>query len=318
MPTYCLTDNETTVTAGRVASIPVRHPQMVAMGRHYGLTVATCVPYDPESKGGSEATVRIAKADLVPADANLLEDYESFSELLEACERVMAETNSTVQRLSGQAPAARLREELAHLHLVRPDPFTAALGESRTVYEDRTIRLGNVPYSTPPGNEGKEVWSAAPARTCCSPARVRTEVTEIRRHQLSVPGRPQILDEDYPDHPRGRSILDPKPRPRTEEGRSFLELGPGAEQWLKLAAAEGVARIPSKMREAVLLAGLLGADLVERALAAAAQSRRFGEKDVASIAARLRFAGPAKAPPRVADDRFSNQPGTAAWEGFGE
>ncbi|MFD1276094.1 hypothetical protein ACFQ51_43810 [Streptomyces kaempferi] len=29
------------------------------------------MPYDPESKGGAEATVRIAKADLVPTSANL-------------------------------------------------------------------------------------------------------------------------------------------------------------------------------------------------------------------------------------------------------
>ncbi|MFD9722290.1 hypothetical protein [Streptomyces sp. NPDC059072] len=31
----------------------------------------TCLPADPETKGGSEATVRIAKADLVPRDVNL-------------------------------------------------------------------------------------------------------------------------------------------------------------------------------------------------------------------------------------------------------
>jgi hypothetical protein len=38
---------------------------------HYGVMIATCVPADPQSKGGSEATVRIAKADLVPTDYNL-------------------------------------------------------------------------------------------------------------------------------------------------------------------------------------------------------------------------------------------------------
>ena len=63
-PTYWLTDNERTVTIDHVAGVPVRHPEMVAVGGHYGITVATCVPADPESKGGSEATVRVAKADL--------------------------------------------------------------------------------------------------------------------------------------------------------------------------------------------------------------------------------------------------------------
>ena len=74
-PTYLLTDNEKTVTVEHVAGIPVRNPGAVAFGRHYGLTVATCVPADPASKGGSESTVRIAKADLVPTEANLLPDY---------------------------------------------------------------------------------------------------------------------------------------------------------------------------------------------------------------------------------------------------
>jgi transposase len=71
-PTYWLTDNEKTVTIDHVAGVAVRNPTIVAAGHHYGVTIATCVPFDPESKGGVEATVRVAKADLVPTDANLL------------------------------------------------------------------------------------------------------------------------------------------------------------------------------------------------------------------------------------------------------
>jgi transposase len=48
-PTYLLTDNAKTVTVDH----PVRHPEMVALGRHYGCKVETCVPFDPESKAGS-------------------------------------------------------------------------------------------------------------------------------------------------------------------------------------------------------------------------------------------------------------------------
>ena len=66
VPTYGLTDNERTVTTDRVANVPVRHPEIVAAGRHYGIQIMTCIPYDPESKGGSESTVKIAKADLAP------------------------------------------------------------------------------------------------------------------------------------------------------------------------------------------------------------------------------------------------------------
>ncbi len=38
VPTYALTDNERTVSTDIVARIPVRHPELVKMGRHYLLT----------------------------------------------------------------------------------------------------------------------------------------------------------------------------------------------------------------------------------------------------------------------------------------
>ncbi|MFW3386675.1 UNVERIFIED_CONTAM: hypothetical protein RF648_11765 [Kocuria sp. CPCC 205274] len=60
VPTYVLTDNPRTVTVDHVAGGPARHPQIVAIGRHYGTQVHTCMTYDPESKGRSESTVRIA------------------------------------------------------------------------------------------------------------------------------------------------------------------------------------------------------------------------------------------------------------------
>ena len=40
-PAYLLTDNPKTVTMDHVAGIPVRHPEMVALGRHYGCKVET-------------------------------------------------------------------------------------------------------------------------------------------------------------------------------------------------------------------------------------------------------------------------------------
>ncbi len=82
-PTYLLTDNEKTVSVDHVCGIAVRNPQIVSVARHYGVSIQTCVPADP-SKGGSEATVKIAKAD-VPADHNLRLEYSSFAELEAAC-----------------------------------------------------------------------------------------------------------------------------------------------------------------------------------------------------------------------------------------
>jgi transposase len=88
-PTYALTDNEKTVTVEHVCGIAVRHPTIVEVSRHYGLTIATCEPADPQSKGGSEATVRVAKADLVPTAHNLRDEYEDFAALERACEEFM-------------------------------------------------------------------------------------------------------------------------------------------------------------------------------------------------------------------------------------
>lgn len=115
VPTYLLSDNERTVTTDRVAGIPVRHPTMVAFGRHYGCQVASCEPYDPESKGGVEATVKVAKADLVPTTANLRERYASFAELREACESFGTHINARPHRETGQPPVDRLAEERSRL-----------------------------------------------------------------------------------------------------------------------------------------------------------------------------------------------------------
>lgn len=40
-----------------------------------------CVPADPARKDRSENAVKIAKADLVPTEANLLPDYAGLAEL---------------------------------------------------------------------------------------------------------------------------------------------------------------------------------------------------------------------------------------------
>src|SRR4051794_4385237 len=111
VPAFALTDNEKTVTVEHVAGVPVRHPLVVAAGRHYGLTIHTCVPADPESKGGSEATVRIAKADLVPTNANLRSGYNSLTDLVEACEAFCAKVNGRVHRETAKIPAEALLVE---------------------------------------------------------------------------------------------------------------------------------------------------------------------------------------------------------------
>src|SRR5262249_2957880 len=115
-PTYLLTDNPRTVTMGHVAGIGVRRPERGAWGRNYGCKVETCVPFDPESKGGVEATVKIAKADLVPSEANLLPAYGSFAELEEARRQFCDRVNGRVHREAAAAPADRLAPQRGGLH----------------------------------------------------------------------------------------------------------------------------------------------------------------------------------------------------------
>jgi hypothetical protein len=315
-PTYLLTDNAKTVTVDHVAGIPVRHPEMVALGRHYGCRVETCVPFDPESKGGVEATVKIAKADLVPSEANLLPAYGSFAELEEACRQFCGRVNGRVHRETAAVPEARLAAEREHLHPLPAGPYALALGEERLVGDDQTVRFGSVRYSTPPGHTGTRVWCRVAGEELVITARTGRGAAEVARHRLSVPGSPRILDEHYPDHPGGNGPRQPRPHPRTEAEAAFLAIGDGARRWLAEAAASGAARIRSKMARAVELAAVVGADRVDAALGLAAITGRFADRDLASIIDHL---AAERAPGEVvtASEAHSAQPGTGAWGRLG-
>lgn len=316
-PTYLLSDNAKTVTVEHVAGIPVRHPEMVAVGRHYGCKVETCAAYDPESKGGVEATVKLAKADLVPTSANLLDDYPSFTELVWACERFCEQVNAREHRETRQAPVVRLAVERAHLHVLPATPHTLALGEDRLVKKDQTLSWGGVRYSTPPGWRGQQVWCRVVAEELVIVGRGPHGLEEVCRHRLATPGNPSILDEHYPDHPGGRHVHAPKPKPRTPQEVAFLQLGEGAHRWLIEAGAAGAARVRTKMAQAVELARALGADRVDQALGLAAIAGRFADGDLTSILDHLAATGQ---PDElvIANEAHSVQPGTGSWGRLGQ
>ena len=93
----------------------------------------------------------------------------------------------------------------------------------------------------------------------------------------------------------------------------FLALGEGARLWLIEAASAGTSRVKIKMAEATQLARLHGVDRVDWALGHAASYGRFADGDLTSILAAN--------PPgqrRQAGEGHSLQPGTNAWEGFGQ
>jgi hypothetical protein len=314
-PTYALTDNEKTVSVDHVCGIAVRNPLIVEVGRHYGLTIATCVPADPQSKGGSEATVRVAKADLVPTDHNLRDEYEDFAGLERACEELMAEVNTRPHRSTLQPPVVRLAEEHERLHRLPRLPHTVCFGETRKVNWQSLISVGGALYSVPHELIDERVWARTDGSELIvvhvdGPAGPR----EVARHRLTTPGRPAICDEHYPPRPAG--ALERRPRARSAEEQAFLAIGKGAEAWLIKAAAQGAQRVRRKMAEAVDLAKLHGAAEVERALNTCADAGRFADGDLAAILAHQQSSGELILFPARSEDR-SLQRSTRSWEGFG-
>lgn len=313
-PTYALTDNEKTVSVDHVCGIAVRNPQIVSVGRHYGLTVTTCVPADPQSKGGSEATVRIAKADLVPTDHNLRDEYATFAELEQACQEFCDRVNAREHRVTRRPPVVLLAEEQARLHRLPAVPHTVCFGETRRVGWQSTISVGGAIYSVPSELVGERVWQrVAGAELIVVHADDPAGPREVARHQLTTPGRPSIQDEHYPPKPAG--ALERKPRAQTADERAFLQIGPGAQKWLTCAAAAGTTKLRRKLCEAVAMAKLHGPEEVDEALAVAAGAGRFADGDLAAIIGHRGADVIELHAPRSED--ASLQRSTQAWEGFG-
>jgi len=309
-PTYWLTDNEKTVTVEHVAGIAVRNPRLLDATSHYGVTVATCVAYDPATKGGVERSVQVAKADLVPTDANLLPAYGSWAELVAGCETVMGTVNGRLHTVTRRPPVVLLGEEQPRLHRLPDRPFTAAFGETRRVSWTSTVSWGGVPYSVPHLLADETVWVR-----CDGDRIVIVHVgdhgpVEVARHEPSTPGHPRICDEHYPPRPAG--ALGRQPKPTSAAEAAFLALGPGAHRWLIEAAAVGTARIKVKMAEAVDLAALHGGAPVDRALGTAALVGRFAETDLASLLASILSDNQPQR--NGASEDHSLQPGTSAWK----
>ncbi|HEX6597509.1 MAG TPA: IS21 family transposase [Acidimicrobiales bacterium] len=311
-PTYGLTDNEKTVTVDHVARIAIRNPAMVEAARHYGLTVATCLPADAPSKGGSEATVRVAKADLVPTDANLLPAYSGWAELEAACEAVCDELNGRPHRVTRRAPAEMLVEERPRLHALPAQPFTAAFGQTRHVGVDQpTVQLDWCVYSVPSRLAGATVWVRTHGEEVIVTHVGPTGPVEVARHLRTSPGNPRIDPAHFPPAPEGP--LDRTPVAASAAEAEFLAIGAGAALWLTEAGAAGATRVRAKMASAVALAKLSGAEAVSWALGHAGVHGRFGEGDLASILANRAAAGETTR----ASEAHTLQPGTGAWERFG-
>jgi transposase len=311
-PSYLLTDNEKTITDHHIAGVAVRNQVMLSAAIYYGVSLSTCVPYDPESKGGSESSIKVAKADLVPTEANLLDDYDSLGAFEAACQAQMEVLNGRVHAVTRRVPNELLAVERAELHAIPASPYTAAFGESRLVGWSATISYYGARYSVPDRHCDSRVWVRRAGEEVVIVSAEDGDVHEIARHELQPPGGASIKDEHYTRSARhpGERV----PKPRREEEKRFLDLGEGAARYLIEAGALGARRIEARMRDAVALAVLHGSDAVERALGLAAFAGRFEEGDLESILVHSSSASTAASGP---PEQHSLQRGTAAWSALG-
>ena len=318
VPTYVLTDNEKTVTVEHVAGIAVRNPQMLAFAGHYSVTVHTCEPADPASKGGSESTVKLAKADLVPKDTNLLPEYGCFAELEAACAAFCEQVNARIHRVTRRAPADMLAEEQARLHRLPLVPHTVAFGLTRTVAtKTPMVAFEGGQYSVPHALLGAQVWvrthGVGPGEQVIIVHVGDTGPVEVARHLRATPGTPKLDDAHFPPAPAG--ALARAPKAHTAAENEFLALGDGARLWLTEAAAAGTSRMRVKMAAAVTTAKLVGTGEVDWALGHAAVNARFGEGDLVSILDHQARTRPGQLH-RAGEDHSLTQ-GTASWAALG-
>jgi len=319
-PTYALTDNEKTVTVEHVAGIAVRNPAMVAFARHYGLTLHTCEPADPASKGGSESTVKLAKADLVPKDTNLLQEYASFAELEQACAAFCEQVNARVHRVTRRAPVDMLAEERTRLHPLPTHPHTVAFGLTRTVAaKTPMVAFDGGSYSVPHTLLGHTVWVRVHGHGADEQVIIvhigADGPVEVARHARAAPGSPRLNEEHFPPAPAG--ALGRIPKARNEAELEFLTLGDGAQLWLTEAATAGTTKMRVKMAQAVSLSKLFTPTEVDWALGHAAVHARFAEADLASILDHHTSAT-AGGPTHQAGEDHSLTQGTRSWATLGQ
>ncbi|HSP76179.1 MAG TPA: IS21 family transposase [Cryobacterium sp.] len=316
-PTYVLTDNEKTVTVSHIAGVPVRNQQTVDFARHYGITVLTCQPADPATKGGSESSVKVAKADIVPKDTNLRPEYASFAEVEAACDAFMDEVNNREHRVTRRKPAAMLEEEQPRLHRIPDTAHTVSFGLSRSVPDNTPmVTFENGQYSVPAHLLGARVFvrshGIGEGEQVIVVHHGADGPVEVARHPRARPGSPSIDDAHFPDH-RERIPGDYAVKARSAAEAEFLRIGAGAKAWLLEAAAAGTARMNVKMADAVALAKISGLIAVDEALGEAATYGRFATGDLASILG----SNSSRTLTHRADEGQSLAQGTAGWAAIG-
>src|SRR5258708_26642150 len=192
-------------------------------------------PADPASKGGVENAVKLAKADIVPTETNLLSQYATFAELGSACSAFVVEINARVHRSTGRRPVEMLTQERTALHGVPDLPHTAALGVTRLVPDNTTmVTFEHCQYSTPATPLGQNWWirhhDGTDEVVIC--ALDDGGPVEVARHRRTTPGSPAIDDSHFPNH-YDKIPGDYQLRARATSEHTFWPLGAAAARRLK-------------------------------------------------------------------------------------
>ena len=222
-PTYLLTDNEKTVTTNHVAGLAVRNRTMLSVAHYYGVSLHTCVPADPESKGGSESTVKLAKADVLPRPDNLVEHYRDFAALEQACAEATERFNHRVHTMTGERPVDRLEHEREHLHAIPATPYSVAFGETRTVSWSSLVAYHGARYSVPHTLAGRVVLARRDADDVVIVAVDAQGPKEVARHRAGSSVTSSSTTATTPLVARPRTCPEGGQRP----GGGLLGLGRG-------------------------------------------------------------------------------------------
>ncbi len=271
-PAVVLADRMGCLKAGVVANVVIPHPDYVRFAAHYRFRPDFCEAADPESKGVVEHLVGYSKSDLVvPAGS-----WPTIIEANVAAKAWCAEANGRVHSEIAAVPAERLateRHQLRPLPSLRPPLRT---GEVRTVDRLSLVRFGSARYSVPEVLRGRKVSVSVQdglVVICHAEA-------EVARHAVVAPGEVSVCDEHYggPARRPVRAI-----RPRTPAELAFVELGPTAEQFLRLAAAAGTTKLGTELTDILSLERAWGRPTLLAALERALTFRRFKASDLRSI-----------------------------------
>jgi hypothetical protein len=147
-----------------------------------------------------------------------LPDRTDMTALIAVCDAFCAQVNTRVHRETAAAPVERLVVEQGRLHVLAAAPYSAALGETRLVNIDQTVRSGRC--VTPPHLSWPSTrCGSAPSGTNWSSSRISTHYRSdhpgCRPCRPAGRGRPAPAFDSGPTADRAGPLPRPPARPQS-------------------------------------------------------------------------------------------------------